>query len=115
MSSLGKVKELGRDKIFEINDQLDGRARSQFIAKVAEDEGVSLEEAARMCSEVPKYSLGWKMSSPAMLRMASSKKYIGTFKSMLTPEELEIFEKEVEPMGLKGLVKDEMKRRKVKG
>lgn len=113
MKGVKQLKGITEDKILEINDRLDGMARSQFVAAVAKDEGVSMEEAMRMCSEgseYPKYSLGYKMASPAMLRMASSKKYVGKFKTMLTPEELEIFETEVEPMGLKGLVKDEMKR-----
>lgn len=112
MGKINEVRQLGREKVIEINDQLDGMARSQFVGEVAKDEGVSMEEAIEMCNTVPKYSLGYKMASPAMLRMASSKKYVGKFKEMLTPEELEIFEKEVEPMGLKGIIKSEMKRKK---
>lgn len=106
------IKQAGKDKILEINDQLDGMARAQFLSAVAKDEGVDMEEAMRMCMEVPKYSLGYKMASPAMLRMASSKKYVDAFKATLTPEELEIFENEVQPMGLKGLMKDEMRRKR---
>lgn len=105
------IKEIGKEKILEMNDKLDFEARAQFVSAVAEDEGVSIEEAYRLCQDVPKYSLGFKMASPAMLRMASSKKYVKRFKELLSPEELEIFEKEVEPMGLKGIVKDEMRRK----
>lgn len=112
MKKIKEVRQLGRDKVFEINDQLDGMARAQFVSAVAQDEGVTMAEAITMCNTIPKYSLGYKMASPALLRMASSKKYVGKFKEMLTPEELEIFENEVEPMGLKGIVKDEMKRKR---
>lgn len=112
MKGMKQLKGLGKDKILEINDQLDGMARAQFVSAVAKDEGVGMEEAMRMCTEIPKYSLGYKLASPAMLRMASSKKYVETFKGMLTPEELEIFENEVEPMGLKGLMKDEIRRKR---
>lgn len=114
MKGVKELKSLGKDKIFEINDQLDMMARTQFVEAVAKDEGVTMEEAMRMCMEgsgYPKYSMGYKMASPAMLRIASSRKYVGRFKEMLTPEELEIFEREVEPMGLKGLMKDELKRK----
>lgn len=112
MRGVKELKTIGKDKVLEINDQLDGMARAQFVTAVAKDEGVSMEEAMRMCTEVPKYFLGYKLASPAQLRMASSKNYVGAFKLSLTPEELEIFENEVEPMGLNGLVKDEMKRRR---
>lgn len=112
MRTFKEMKQGIGEKAVEINDILGNQAKMDFVRKVAEDEGVSIESALDMCANVPKYSLGMKMASPADLMMAASKKYVDAFKRGLTPEELEIFEKEVEPMGLAKLVKEEKRRQR---
>lgn len=107
-----QIKKVLEDKAWEVNDALDAQVKSQLIAKIAEDEGVSYGEAAVMCQSVPKYSLGMKMASPSVMMWIRTKKGSEKFKKWLTPEELEIYERDVEPMNLKGMMKEEWKRRK---
>jgi len=75
----------------ELNAYLDAIAVQEYYAKICKEDGVSYEEAIRLCETEPKYSMGLKMCSPAvitMLQLPGGKK---KFASWLTPEELQIF------------------------
>lgn len=110
-----KIKELKsgiEDKIWEVNDQMDSYCRAEFVSKVAQDEGVTMSEAFALCETDPKYSLGMKMCSPSIMLWIRKKEGSEKFKKMLNPDELKIYEEEVEPMNLKDLIKAEMKSQK---
>lgn len=79
------------NKTDEINAYLDSIAVSEYYAKICKEDGVTYEEAVELCRTDPKYSMGLKMCSPAvitMLQLPGGKK---KFASWLTPEELAIF------------------------
>lgn len=113
--TLDRLKKSTKDKIWEVNDALDAQVKAQFVQKVAEDEKVSYGEAVAMCTSeggVPKYSLGYKMASPSVMMWIRTKKGAEGFKKWLTPEELKIYEEEVMPMNIKGMMKAEFRRQK---
>lgn len=100
------------DKIEELNALYDAEAQARFIRRIMEEDGVSYDEAWRLVREEPKYSMGWKMCSPAvvmMLKMPGGKE---KFRKWLTPEELEIFDRDVAPMNLRKIYKDAKRREK---
>lgn len=117
-----KLKELkkritakGWESIEDWNFVLDQESRSRYIQKIMKEDQVDYDEAWRLVREEPKYSMGYKMCSPAivmMLRMRGGKE---TFRSMLTPEELQVFDEEVDgKINLKRAIKTEFKRQKVR-
>ena len=89
------LKEAGWDKIEQWNRVLDDESVKRYIAKIMKEDGVSYEEAWRLCQTEPKYSMGLKMCSPAVVIMLTKRGGIERFRRMLTPEELEIFDTEV--------------------
>lgn len=75
----------------ELNAYLDQIAISEYYAKICKEDNVTYEQALELCATDPKYSMGLKMCSPAvitMLQLPGGKK---KFASWLTPEELEVF------------------------
>lgn len=117
-----KLKELkkritakGWESIEDWNYVLDQESRSRYIQKIMKEDQVDYDEAWRLVREEPKYSMGYKMCSPAivmMLRMRGGKE---TFRSMLTPEELQVFDDEVDgKVNFKKAIKTEFKRQKVR-
>ena len=112
MRAIRKLKGMTAEALESYNDKLDGMARAQYIEKIQKEDGVTYDEAIRLCSEDPKYSLGWKLCSPAVMAMLKMKGGTEKFKSWLSPEELDLFEREVEPMNLKTLMKEERKRQR---
>lgn len=115
--AMRRVKALGWDKIEEYNQRLDDESVMRYIRRIMEEDHVGYEEAWRLCREEPKYSMGLKMCSPAIVMMLKSEKGRARFREMLTPEELEIFDKEVAgKINFRKAVKQEFKRqRKKKG
>ena len=89
-----KIKAIPKgilDKNEELNAYLDQIAISEYYAKICKEDGVTYEEAVQLCIMEPKYSMGLKMCSPAvitMLQLPGGKK---KFAEWLTPEELAIF------------------------
>lgn len=75
----------------ELNNYLDSIAVSEYYAKICKEDGVSFEEAIHLCETEPKYSMGLKMCSPAVVTMLQFSKGRQKFASWLTPEELKIF------------------------
>lgn len=113
MAALRNVKELGWDKLEEYNRILDDESVKRYISTIMKEDGVSYEEAWRLVREEPKYSLGYKMCSPAVVMMLKMKKGPDRFREMLTPEELKIFDEEVDgKINFKQAVKHEMKKQK---
>lgn len=117
MTKLKHLKESitakGWQSIEDWNYVLDAESRSRYIQKIMKEDNVDYDEAWRLVREEPKYSMGYKMCSPAivmMLRMRGGKE---TFRSMLTPEELEVFDTEVDgKINFKKAVKTEFRRQK---
>lgn len=112
MKGFRQLKAVAWEKVEDINDLLDGESRSRFLNTIVKEDGVSYDEAVRLCSENPKYSLGWKMCSPSIMTMLKMRGGSDKFKTWLTPEELEIYEKDVEPMNLKKMIKKEERKQK---
>lgn len=111
--AMRRVKDLGWDKIEDYNQRLDDEAVVRYIQKIMDEDKVSYEEAWRLCREEPKYSMGLKMCSPAIVLMLRSKKGQDRFREMLTPEELEVFDSEVAgKINFKSAVKKEFRRQK---
>lgn len=111
--AMRRVKDLGWDKIEDYNQRLDDEAVVRYIQKIIDEDKVSYEEAWRLCREEPKYSMGLKMCSPAIVLMLRSKKGQDRFREMLTPEELEVFDSEVAgKINFKSAVKKEFRRQK---
>lgn len=111
-----RVKALGWDRIEEYNQRLDDESVMRYIRKIMEEDRVGYEEAWRLCREDPKYSMGLKMCSPAVVMMLKSEKGRARFREMLTPEELEVFDREVAgKINFRKAVKQEMRRQRRKG
>lgn len=101
-----KVKDATWEKIDDLTFQTDAQAQTRFLGEIMKDEGCTFEEAVGMVTVgspnwQPKYSLGYKMASPAkMAMMAMGEKGKAAFKKELVPEELALFEGEVENMNI---------------
>ena len=95
------------EKIEDISAMMDTQAQVRYYQMIMKEDHVDYNEAIRLTREDPKYSLGLKMCSPAVMTMISTKKGSARFQEWLTPEELKIYVEEVEPMGIRGLMKKE--------
>lgn len=112
-AKLGDLKDGVWEKIEDYNHVMDDEAVKRYIAQIMKEDGVSYEEAWRLVREDPKYSLGYKMCSPAIIMMLKMRGGPERFKQMLTPEELEIYESEVEgKINFKKAIKREFRRQK---
>lgn len=117
-----KLKELkkritakGWESIEDWNYVLDQESRSRYIQKIMNEDQVDYDEAWRLVREEPKYSMGYKMCSPAIVMMLKMRGGKETFRGMLTPEELEVFDSEVDgKVNFKKAIKTEFKRQKVR-
>lgn len=117
-----KLKELkkritakGWESIEDWNYVLDQESRSRYIQKIMKEDQVDYDEAWRLVREEPKYSMGYKMCSPAIVMMLKMRGGKETFRGMLTPEELEVFDNEVDgKVNFKKAIKTEFKRQKVR-
>ena len=115
---VGNVKASAWAKVDELSATLDNQAQHQFVQKVAADEGVSYEDAIAMCTPhsdlwQPKYSMGYKMQSPAMTIAMATKKGRKAFRDSLLPEELECY-KEIETTNFGKLITEEYRSQKKK-
>lgn len=119
-AAAGKVSGAVWEKVEDVNDQMDAIERSKFLSKICEDEKCSLDDASLMCTVhspkwEPKYSLGYKMASPSVMAMLAMKKGKEAFKRGLEPEELILFEDEIEHMDVgKAMVEEFKKQKKAK-
>lgn len=110
-AGISGVKEAFWTKIEDANAHLDMMTVCRYYESVAKDEGVTYEDAMQMCVDVPKYSLGLKMASPAIIFMLRSKRGKEVFEGWLTDEEKEEWAK-VKDMNFRKLIKTEKKRQK---
>ena len=111
--AMARLKEAGWEKIENWNRVLDDESIRRYIAQIQKEDGVSYEEAWRLVREDPKYSLGYKMCSPAIVMMLRMRGGKARFREMLTPEELRIFDEEVDgKINLKKAIKYEYKKQK---
>lgn len=108
-----------KEKALEVSDQMDAQTQMRYIQKVADDEGWTFEEAIRKCcgsdeEKDPKYSMGYKMASPAMLIFIKSKKSNSDYfkEHYLNDKERAIYEAEVENMNLRDMWKKEERKQK---
>lgn len=107
-------------KAMDLTAELRTRAQANFIKKMAKEEGVDYHIMLLRCQQ-PKdpedfyFSLGYKMSNPVyMMAMNLQKKEnrskaIENFKKELCPEELKIFESEVQTENMRTNFKKEIK------
>lgn len=96
IKTMKSLKDAGNDKLDEWNGILDAESRSRYIAKICREDGVDEAEAWRLIREDPKYSMGFKMCSPAVVMSLTSRKGRAQFREVLTDEEREIFDSEVD-------------------
>ena len=75
----------------EFNAYLDNVAVMEYYERICKEDGVTFEEAVKLCETEPKYSMGLKMASPAVITMLALPGGKKKFATWLTPEELEIF------------------------
>lgn len=109
------LKRFGWSRIEEWNQTLDDESVKRYVEKICKEDGVTYEEAWRLIQTDPKYSMGYKMCSPAIVMMLQSKKGQNRFREMLTPEELAIFDAEVaDKINFRKAVKHEMKAQKIR-
>lgn len=112
------VKNLGRDKILDISDQMDAMAKIKYLEWVQKEEQVDYDTALMWCSgsERPDISLGYKMCSPAWVMgfKTNPKRYYKAFRETvyLTEDEIRIFDTEVVPLKWRQKFDEEMKRQK---
>lgn len=107
------LKAAGHDKIEDFGGLLDAESRRRYIAKICTEDGVDEAEAWRLIREDPKYSLGFKMCSPFVVAKLPTKKGQQDFRSLLTPEELEIWDNQiVGHIDFKDAIKREKKRQR---
>lgn len=104
------IKKTASDKVDDYKLRLDSECQMKYLKKIQKEDGVSYEEAVRLTQEDPKYSLGWKLCSPDAVTDMMTESGRRRIKRTLTPEELEIFERDVEPMGLRKIVTGEIRR-----
>lgn len=111
LMAMRELKKVGWEKIEDWNNILDAESRQRYIAKIMKEDNVDMAEAWRLVREEPKYSMGYKMCSPAMVIALGSKKGQAQFRELLTPEELEIFDNEVAgKIDFKKAVKEEKRK-----
>lgn len=104
------LKRYGWDKIEEWNRILDDESIRRYIDKICKEDGVTPEEAWNLVQNEPKYSMGYKMCSPAIVMMLKSKKGQDRFREMLTPEELALFDEQVaDKINFRKAIKHELK------
>lgn len=112
-AAMRELKAAGWDKIEQWNQKLDDESIKRYIAKIMKEDGVTYEEAWELCKNDPKYSMGLKMCSPAVITMLTMRGGKARFRKMLTPEEAEIFDTEVDgKINFRSAVKHEMKHQK---
>ena len=105
------------EKIEDVNMGLANQAQYNFVNAVAKDEGVDYETALEFCTPhtpkwQPKYSLGYKMQAPYVTVMLATDKGKQAFKRDLLPEELQLFEDEVEKENMGSLLSKEFIKQK---
>ena len=114
MELFKKTKELAWDKVEEVNSILDNQAVMKYYETICKEDGVTFEEAIELCQTEPKYSMGLKMCSPAVIMMLRTKKGQEKFRTWLTPEELAIFDSPECPKNFREMIRKEKKKQKGK-
>lgn len=113
LAHMRSLKDAGWEQIEQWNAKLDDESIKRYIAKIQQEDGVTYDEAWRLVREEPKYSMGFKMCSPSVVMMLTMRGGKARFRKMLTPEEQEIFDSEVDgKINFKSAVKHEMKHQK---
>lgn len=94
--AMRSLKAAGWEKIERWNQALDDESVRRYIAKIQNEDNVSYEEAWELCRTDPKYSMGLKMCSPAIITMLTMRGGKERFRKMLTDEERAVFDAEVD-------------------
>lgn len=94
--AMRSLKAVGWEKIERWNQILDDESVRRYIAKIQKEDNVTYEEAWELCQTNPKYSMGLKMCSPAIVSMLCMRGGKERFRRMLTDEEREVFDTEVD-------------------
>ena len=111
--AMRSLKAVGWEKIERWNQILDDESVRRYIAKIQKEDNVTYEEAWELCQTDPKYSMGLKMCSPAIVSMLCMRGGKDRFRRMLTDEEREVFDSEVDgKINFRRAVRREHKRQK---
>lgn len=117
---IGSIKQGAWSKIEDVNLALGTTSQYQFVQAVAKDEGVDYNTALQYCTPhtelwIPKYSLGYKICEPYKQLLMRSDKGKQVIKQELLPEELELFESEIDKMNIRRMQKEAKKKAKAEG
>lgn len=119
-----KIRQIIKDKAEDTREKLASAAQIKFINQVAEWEEVDFNTAKAICLGFTdpvewEYTLGYKMADPVyqmamnmQARRSMRERARENFKKTLTPEELEIFIRDVESKNTREMMKDALKRKK---
>lgn len=113
------------EKIVEYAKDQELKARVKFANWVANEENIEFDDAWLICTNqdperiIPEYSLGWKLASPLVqteLNLQPRKKAREAarekFRKELTPEELQLFNEQVDGGMIRKAVISKVKRAK---
>ena len=108
-----KLKEAGRGTIDDWVNLTDAASRERYVKMIMREDKVDEAEAWRLIREDPKYSMGFKMCSPVIVTSLKTARGRAEFRQCLTPEELEIFDNEVDgKINFRSAIKAEKRRQK---
>jgi hypothetical protein len=113
IEKLESGKEILEIKLMNARMNAEAQALMQFYGKIAKEDGVTVEEAIEMCDTIPQYSLGRKLQIymvRSSMDLRHKKEHLREFMANLTPEEREIYERDVKNMNLGKMVKEECRR-----
>ena len=121
---MGKIKELTTQKAEMLQWELASQAKARFYQNVMEWENCSYEEAVKLAQGETEpvrwdYTLGLKLCDPLMMMAMHAQlgkkaraQAVENFKATLTPEELKIYEEDVEPTSMGKAFRESLRRKK---
>jgi len=121
---MGRIKGWATDKAYDLQASMASQARMRYIGDVMMWEDVDYDTAVAICTGRTdpvehEYTLGYKMCDPiyllAMSAQASRKRREAAvlhFEELLSPEELDIFRRDVMDRGFRETFKKSLKHRK---
>ena len=121
---MGRIKELTTQKAEMLQWELASQAKARFYQNVMEWENCSYEEAVKLAQGETEpvrwdYTLGLKLCDPLMMMAMHAQlgkkaraQAVENFKATLTPEELKIYEEDVEPTSMGKAFRESLKRKK---
>ena len=94
MKFVSNLRSAVKEKMEFVNDSMVAYNIQRYYQDLADQRGITYQEAVILSETDPEASLGLKMADPANIFKCTTKKGTERFKKTLTPEELEIFLKD---------------------